>query len=466
MAGALDAEPEHGAEELLALVAPSAPSFSSEDNQPLRPPSRQLRVACDLAPTRRNKRDPRPGVGPGDGPTSPSEWGDERCVAAQGLAIGRCPVDNEVEAATVVGTDVRRCGAREPLLRHDPSLRTDCLASDLDPRPLHDEPASRQQTRAGAGEVVVPIRIDLAPTTISALRSTAQVREGQGQAKAAPHQVFCPTSPAICPLGNAAPTDMPGSGDTRGSDLCYRSATSVPPRYFPNGWVPCAHCWGWLCAGVLFGALITAARELLTCAAEEEEAELTALAAAAGRTPTAHGIALPPAARGRLAARAQSPHSAAPVTILAHATSQAGRQELMRVVGFGAALQTDRAARSLAMPCTPQLLPGEWSHGHFGASRASATRVGRTAARARPKQTPPPASPTRLFRISASAWVRLTIPARRKHATSPAAANEPCTRWVRCGFSHQHCRPIAPPATPKHFPTPSAPNTVRLAPGR
>ena len=44
------------------------PCFSSEDNQPLRPPSRQLRVACDLAPARRNMRDPRPGVGPGDGP--------------------------------------------------------------------------------------------------------------------------------------------------------------------------------------------------------------------------------------------------------------------------------------------------------------------------------------------------------------------------------------------------------------
>ena len=55
--GALDTEPEQGAEELLALVAPSAP----------------LRVA--RAP-RRNKRDPRPGIGPRDGPTSPSEWGD------------------------------------------------------------------------------------------------------------------------------------------------------------------------------------------------------------------------------------------------------------------------------------------------------------------------------------------------------------------------------------------------------
>ena len=115
-------------------VAPSAPYFSSEDNQPLRPPSRQLRVACDLARACHNKRDPHLGVGPGDGPTSPSEWGDERCVTAQGLAIGRCPVDNEVEAATVVGPDVRRCGARQPLLRHDPTLRTDCLASDLDPR--------------------------------------------------------------------------------------------------------------------------------------------------------------------------------------------------------------------------------------------------------------------------------------------------------------------------------------------
>ena len=39
------------------------------------------------------------------------------CVAAQGFAVARCSVDNEVEAATVVGVNLRRCRARQPLLR-------------------------------------------------------------------------------------------------------------------------------------------------------------------------------------------------------------------------------------------------------------------------------------------------------------------------------------------------------------
>eukprot|EP00439_Symbiodinium_sp_Y106_P085965 s33_g30.t1 len=48
---------------------------------------------------------------------------------------------------------------------------------------------------AWAGEVVVPVCIDLSPTAMSACRATVQGREGQGQPKAAPHgdvhQVGC-----------------------------------------------------------------------------------------------------------------------------------------------------------------------------------------------------------------------------------------------------------------------------------
>ena len=72
---------------------------------------------------------------------------------------------------------ISRLGGRA--LRHHqraPSRRPSAACSVLQPRGC-----------AGAGEVVVSIRIDLAPTTISAFRSTAQVREGQGQAKPAPH---------------------------------------------------------------------------------------------------------------------------------------------------------------------------------------------------------------------------------------------------------------------------------------
>ena len=113
--------------------------------------------------------------------------GDESCVAAQSFAVARCSVDNEVEAATVAGVNLRRRCARQPLLRHDPSFRTDSFASDLDPRLLNDETTPGQQAGAWAGEVVVPVCIDLGPTAVSAFRATVQGREGQGQPKAAPH---------------------------------------------------------------------------------------------------------------------------------------------------------------------------------------------------------------------------------------------------------------------------------------
>ena len=91
----------------------------------------QLRVARDSASARRDKRDSLPHVGTGDGAASASKGGDEGCVAGQGFAVARYSVDNEVEAATVVRVDLRRCCERQPLLRHDPSFRTDRFASDL-----------------------------------------------------------------------------------------------------------------------------------------------------------------------------------------------------------------------------------------------------------------------------------------------------------------------------------------------
>ena len=113
----------------------------------------------------------------------------------EGFAAARCSVDNEVEAATVVGVNLRRCCPRQPLLRHDPTFRADRLASNLNPRPFNDETTPGQQARAWAGEVVVPVCIDLSPTAMSAFRATVQGREGQGQPKAAPHgdvhQVGC-----------------------------------------------------------------------------------------------------------------------------------------------------------------------------------------------------------------------------------------------------------------------------------
>ena len=140
------------------------------------------RAATDATPSRASA--------PTNG-ASASQAGDEGCVAAQGFAVARGSVDNEVEAATVVGVNLRRCCALQPLLRHDPSVRTDRFASDLNPRPFNDETTPGQQARAWAGEVMVPVCIDLKPTSVSAFSATVQGREGQGQPKAAPHCDVC-----------------------------------------------------------------------------------------------------------------------------------------------------------------------------------------------------------------------------------------------------------------------------------
>ena len=80
------------AEELLALVAPAAPDFCSEDYKSLRPSAGQLRVARDFSSARRDKRDSLPRVGTGDGAASASKGRDEGCVAAQSFAVARCSV--------------------------------------------------------------------------------------------------------------------------------------------------------------------------------------------------------------------------------------------------------------------------------------------------------------------------------------------------------------------------------------
>ena len=106
--------------ELLALVAPAAPDFCSEDYESLRPSTGQLRVARDFASARRDKRDPLPRIGTGDGAASASKGGDECCVAAQSFAVARCSVDNEVEAATVAG--VSATNGSTQFAHADPSL--------------------------------------------------------------------------------------------------------------------------------------------------------------------------------------------------------------------------------------------------------------------------------------------------------------------------------------------------------
>ena len=59
----------------------------------------------------------------------------------------RRPLGNEVEATTVVSVDLPRCSACKPLLRHDPTLRANSLATDLYRHPFHDESGPGQQGR-------------------------------------------------------------------------------------------------------------------------------------------------------------------------------------------------------------------------------------------------------------------------------------------------------------------------------
>ena len=102
----------------------------------------------------------------------------------------------------------------------------------------------------------------------------------------------------------------------------FTCTSGAPPRYFFPGWGPCSLCWGWMCAGFLLGASCiavawmrvstrpspapawtVAALELLNCVAEGGEAELTALAEAAGQSPAE--LLCPSAARGSCATRGE-----------------------------------------------------------------------------------------------------------------------------------------------------------------
>ena len=81
----------------------------------------------------------------------------------------------------------------------------------------------------------------------------------------------------------------------------------APPSYFPPGWGPCSHCWGWFFLGAVLGAgvvliflalrssrtqaprtcWISAVEDVLACVAEGGAQELQVLAARSGLTPDA-----------------------------------------------------------------------------------------------------------------------------------------------------------------------------------
>ena len=119
----------------------------------MRPSAGQLRVARDFASARRDKRDPLPRIGTGDGAASASKRGDEGCVAAQSFAVARRSVDNAVEAATVAGVNLRRRCARQALLRLPGAPDTLPLGADLAiasaPSRLHPVGTFRSQLALG-----------------------------------------------------------------------------------------------------------------------------------------------------------------------------------------------------------------------------------------------------------------------------------------------------------------------------
>ena len=114
------------------------------------PATGELRVAGKLAATSRGKCDPIALRRSSYWAAIASDCRHQGGIAAEGLASRGCSVDDEVQPTSVVGGNAGGCGVRQPLLRHNATLRSNRLSDDLDPCPLKNEAAASEQAVARA----------------------------------------------------------------------------------------------------------------------------------------------------------------------------------------------------------------------------------------------------------------------------------------------------------------------------
>lgn len=89
--------------------------------------------------------------------------------------MGGSPVENEIEAATVFGSDARSSGGRQPLLRHNPAIRANRFARDAYPRLFEGIPPARQGTCTRAGGQMVTVSVDVLAAPVCAHVAPASV---------------------------------------------------------------------------------------------------------------------------------------------------------------------------------------------------------------------------------------------------------------------------------------------------
>ena len=85
----------------MALAAPAAADFAGQDNEAVRPASKQFRVAALFPLARPDKGNAVLISSARDGPAAARQRGHEGGIAAKGMAERRHTVEDEVEAPAV-----------------------------------------------------------------------------------------------------------------------------------------------------------------------------------------------------------------------------------------------------------------------------------------------------------------------------------------------------------------------------
>ena len=99
------------------------------------------------------------------------------------------PINDKVEAAAVVGGDSGSRGVGQLLLRHHPSLWSNCPPDGLGPRPLEHEAAASKHASVRACDNTVPPIINNGTAAWRALSATAGLRDRKWQVHVAPQRV-------------------------------------------------------------------------------------------------------------------------------------------------------------------------------------------------------------------------------------------------------------------------------------
>ena len=149
--GSKCADPNQIAHQTEGSTIPSASHLRPKHDEALRADGRKFRVCCPFAPLGNAQRGSVDICAAWLRLARSRQRRNERGVTAQCDPVGRRPIDEQVQAATVCRLYAGSRRVCQPWLRDNVAFWSHCLARHSDPCPLYHFGSASEQTRSRAG---------------------------------------------------------------------------------------------------------------------------------------------------------------------------------------------------------------------------------------------------------------------------------------------------------------------------